>query len=442
MGARPVPFPLGCTGYTQPSKGTPILTPSTIEPPSPAARANSTRHPFAPKALRVYVWCVALLVLAVQGVRIYQLEVQHGHLGDFGRIYYAVISWRAGGELYAPNIATPEIAGETAAEMINVASPMWHLVVLPFTYLRPGVAFVLWVLCNVMAWAFSLRLCLREWRLTINPHSYAVIALAIVASTLTAGAFHTGQYVGLLMVPATLAWRAAKRGEWAASGAWLGFLTSHKPFVFLFIAWLIWQRRWRGALVSCVVLIVSVACGELVFGLGIYQQWQQTLRDGVPAWGWLYVNASAWAPWARAFGPSPVFTHAANPTVAVASALASATAIAGVTAWRLRRVVDVDLAWSVLWSAALLISPLGWTYYLWWGTGPFGALILHAWQHRPELRRHIIAVGACFILPLRTLLLGQPSVVASFTVGSIFTWALLAIWIGAVSDERLSNSVA
>ena len=130
-------------------KGTHILTPSTIEPPSPAARANSTKHPFAPKALRVYVWCMALLVLASQGARTYQLEVQHGHLGGFGRIYYAVVTWRAGGELYAPNAATPETVGETATEMINVASPMWHLVVLPFTYLRPGVALVLWVLCNV-----------------------------------------------------------------------------------------------------------------------------------------------------------------------------------------------------------------------------------------------------------------------------------------------------
>ena len=79
------------------------------------------------------------------------------------------------------------------------------------------------------------------------------------------------------MVPATLAWRAAKRGEEGASGAWHGFLSSNKPFVFLFLGWLIWQRRWRGALVAGVVLIVSVACGELVFGLGIDQQWQQAL---------------------------------------------------------------------------------------------------------------------------------------------------------------------
>jgi hypothetical protein len=418
------------------------LTPSKIEPRSPTGRADSRQHPLAPKGLRVFVWSVTFVVLVFQAARTYQREVQFGHLGDFGRIYYAVVSWRAGGELYGRNVATPEIVGETAAEMSNVASPTWHLVVLPFTYLRPGPAFVLWVLCNVTAWAFSLYVCLREWRLTIKPPSAPLIALAIVASTLTAGAFHTGQYVGLLMIPATLAWRAAKHGKWAASGAWLGFLTSHKPFVLIFIAWLLWQRRWRGVIVSCAVLIGSVACGELVFGLSIYQQWQQALREDVPAWSWLYVNASAWAPWARALGPSTVFAHAANPTIAVTAALASAIAIAGVTAWRLQRAMDVDLAWSVLWSAALLISPLGWTYYLWWGAGPFGALTLHAWQHRPELRPYIIAVGACFILPLRTVLMGQPSVVASFTIGSIFTWALLAIWIGAVSDERLSNGVA
>jgi hypothetical protein len=238
------------------------------------------------------------------------------------------------------------------------------------------------------------------------------------------------------MVSATLAWRAAKHGKWAASGAWLGFLSSHKPFVLIFIAWLLWQRRWRGVIVSCAVLIASVACGELVFGPSIYQHWQQALREDVPAWGWLYVNASAWAPWARAFGPSPVFTHAAIPTIAVTSALASATAVAGVTAWRLRRGMDVDLAWSVLWSAALLISPLGWTYYLWWGAGPFGALTLHAWRDRPIRPDLVICAGNALVDALALVTashLDQQFLVVGAQLPEPTVNVTAAIWRGASS---------
>jgi hypothetical protein len=97
--------------------------------------------------------------------------------------------------------------------------------------------------------------------------------------------------------------------------------------------------------------------------------------------------------------------------------------------------VNIDIAWTILWCAALLISPLGWTYYLWWAAGPIGAVVLHAWHHRPERRWLLVVLAAGVSLPSgATLLLGQPSVVASFTIGSILTWALLAIWIVAVSS--------
>src|SRR5919109_3234524 len=52
----------------------------------------------------------------------------------------------------------------------------------------------------------------------LSHHDPALTGLANrqwrVSSTLTAGAFHTGQYVGFLMVPATLAWRSQ---QWRAS---------------------------------------------------------------------------------------------------------------------------------------------------------------------------------------------------------------------------------
>jgi hypothetical protein len=215
-------------------------------------------------------------------------------------------------------------------------------------------------------------------------------------------------------------------------------LASQKPFVFIFVAWLVWHRRWRGVVTAALVTIASVALGEMVFGRGIHLQWQTVLRSDVAAWGWLFLNASAAAPWMRAFGPSPAFSHAQHADLMGYAVVGSAAVIAGVTAWRVRRSTDVDLSWGVLWTAALLISPIGWTYYLWWAAGPLGATLIVNWQARPALRRPLLLAAAIVVLPLSTLLIGQPSITASFTLGSMFTWALVAVWIAAVSDGRLA----
>ena len=74
---------------------------------------------------------------------------------------------------------------------------------------------------------------------------------------------------------------------------------------------------------AAIVSIGSVVLGEIAFDPGIHQQWRASLQQDVTGWTWLYVNASAWAPWARAFRPSPSFAHVLEPTLAVLPALVS-----------------------------------------------------------------------------------------------------------------------
>jgi hypothetical protein len=188
---------------------------------------------------------------------------------------------------------------------------------------------------------------------------------------------------------------------------------------------------------AAVVTGAVIGLGEMAFGSGVHLQWQAVLRRDVSTWGWLLLNASIAAPWMRAFGEAPAFAHIEHTAVMAYGALGSAAVIAGVTAWQARRSAEVDLAWSVLWTAALLISPIGWTYYLWFAAGPLGATLIVIWQTRVAWRQPLLVLAACFVLPLPTLFMGQPSVTASLTVGSMFTWALMALWIAAASDGRL-----
>ncbi len=94
----------------------------------------------------------------------------------------------------------------------------------------------------------------------------------------------------------------------------------------------------------------------------------------------------------------------------------------------------MDIAWAVLWTAGLLLSPLGWTYYLWLGLGPFGVLAKAVWRQQPRRRWTLWVLGACAVLPISVLMTGQPSVTASLTIGSMYTWALLVWWWMSVSS--------
>ena len=398
-------------------------------------------HPLASRGIRLVLWIIVTALVGVQSFGVWGMCVQDRQLCDFGHFYYAAAEWRNGDAgLYERNLASPRVVDGQQFELRNVASPVWHLVVLPFTFLSPGLAFALWVACNIAAWTWSLLICRSQWKLHVDHRAYPFIALGILSSTLTAGAFHTGQYVGLMMLPATLAWRAARENRWVAAGAWLGLLAYNKPFALIFVAWLVWNRQGRALVTTAIVLIGSVVLGELAFGPGIHQQWRASLQQDVTGWTWLYVNASAWAPWARAFRPSPSFAHVLEPTLAVLPALVSAGLVALVTGWRLRRPVDVDAAWAILWAAALLISPLGWTYYVWWAAGPFGVIVLRCWREQPHRRWQLLAIAACFWLPLNALTIGQPSVLASFFLGSLFTWAMIAFWLVALRDANHQNN--
>src|SRR5688572_21979102 len=102
--------------------------------------SRSSRHPLASRWMQAYVWLMVGAVCLVQARGVVRTCISTGQLCDFGRFYYATLAWRGGGDLYAPNPATPAKIRDTTLHMPNVASPAWHAAVLPFTYLSPVTA--------------------------------------------------------------------------------------------------------------------------------------------------------------------------------------------------------------------------------------------------------------------------------------------------------------
>jgi hypothetical protein len=112
-----------------------------------------------------------------------------------------------------------------------------------------------------------------------------------------------------------------------------------------------------------------------------------------------------------------------------------------VTVWRTLRLAApvlapdvVDAAFLVLVLAALLVSPLGWVYYLPLVTGPaLAAATRRPMLDRPGwLRGLLLGSVALFYVPFEVAEAWQPSRMATLTLASVYAWGLLGWWTALV----------
>jgi hypothetical protein len=106
-----------------------------------------------------------------------------------------------------------------------------------------------------------------------------------------------------------------------------------------------------------------------------------------------------------------------------------------------------DRAFAILLVSAVLLSPLGWIYYLWLPVGPIAATARAWWIERsikvggtstsiatPSWYLFLASMmGMAVPVPFSTAL--QPSALATFLIGSIHFCSLLFIWIALMIDR-------
>jgi hypothetical protein len=330
---------------------------------------------------------------------------------DFGQFYRAIHAARHGASMYGPLVQGDRV-------VYNLNPPHFHLLVLPLADLDAATAFWVWTALGIAALVLIVGLQSHAWLAGLQDKAPALLLLAwLFVTPITGAVLVTGAPVWVLLPLVWGAWQLERRGRYVPSGVLLGLVASVKPFLLVFVPWLLWRRRWRGLVSFVFAAAAWFTVGLAMFGAHSYAQWVDALARS-SAWGWGQLNASVWGLTSRALTPNPHWDNVSAPLSPFFIWAVVACLILTTTYVSLRS-ADVDTAWARLLVAACLTSTLGWIYYVWW-LFP----VAKVWQGRT------LSWAALFALtvPPQWLFMGQPSLLLSFTLASVYTWGLVTLW--------------
>lgn len=309
----------------------------------------------------------------------------------------------------------------------NLNPPHFNVVLLPFTLLDLPQALLAWLATSAVALVLSLTVIVR----TVVLRGWAVLAACafLYAAVPMVSTLLTGQVGLVLLLPFTLAWASARRDRYLAAGAWIGVCASIKPFFLLFVPYLVMRRQRGAAAVSLVMVVALFSIGLAYYGVEAYRVWLTNLAS--VTWAEHYMNASVLGVVERSLSASewrqvPV-VDVPDVVMPLWAALCAGMGVA--TLWRVRDTTRVDGQFLLITTAALLLSPLGWTYYLWFLAPPIVATVSSL--DRITWRECLLGMGLVgFLVPpfLPLGALGWSHGLGTATLGSVYFWSLAALW--------------
>lgn len=397
-------------------------------------------------------WNVALVVVMERGIV----------RSDFGKLHASAQAFLAGRDMYDLGPATlSPVRGMTDQVLhyipfLNLNPPHFHLILLPLAPLSARWALVVWGIVSLVCLAFSLRLIARESGIVLTRWRRRLAVLAFLGFAGLGAVALTGQVSFLLLLPVTLAWIRARRGKWAEAGVYLGLAMSVKPFLAIFLPYLVLRRRF-------VTLATAVGAGTAAFlvGLGVFgwaahRSWIAGLS--AVSWEWVAMNASVLGFLKRVLAPSLYYEPLLEVPGLIAPVWLLLSGAIGVVTLAVAAADSderaVDRAFALLLLAALLVSPLGWTYYWWLALGPMVAVVACRWGRDARdahverwpasntrcWRRALLLVAVPGLFwPLPATIAFQPSAWATVFLGSAYFWATLALWAALIADWRVAG---
>lgn len=358
------------------------------------------------------------------------------HMNDFGKFYYATVAYRSGGDLYTPSVATAiPIGSGLEHQFLNLNPPHFHLAMIPFSFLPPTWALGLWTAAGVSALATSIRSASASiTRRQLSLQEALWVTLAALALAPTAMVSLTGQVTYFLTLLVTNAWAAARTGRWRRAGALMGLAVATKPFLAPLCVYLAVRRRWAALATAAVSAVLCYGAGLAVFGWAAHVHWVRALAS--VDWEWAPMNGSIAGMLSRALESSPLFVPVLlRPDWVAPLSMVFSSAVFTATVWRcVRSSHDVDLDFARFLSAALLISPLGWAYYLPLTAAPLAAVWWRRWAGPWTLADYTLVAGTMLsFTPVVVSMAATDTAVGTLSVGSVSFWTTSLLWAGSMA---------
>ena len=375
---------------------------------------------------------LATIVIAVAGI--YALVThaalisinQDLHYNDFGKFYYSLQNWTAGASLYGRNPATfIPFTESTGRQFWNMNPPHFHFFIWPLLFFEIGWAFYVWSVVNIAAFVLAIVAIARTAKLELSARGWMLVALGLLWAAPTIAWSVTGQMTGLVVALITWIWLDVRSGRWIRAGVAIGLAVSIKLFFGPLALLLILKQQWRAVIAGAMTGLLLIVAGLAVFGLQSYLEWMRALRD--VTWVWAVMNGSVFAPVARlwlgdesAFG----FTPDLRGAMRIGWLFALPILVTGMlTAWRS---TNADRSILVVILTSLLASPLGWVYYYWIALGPLVSL------RNDAVVRHAALLASVWLVFPYYWLWPSDSMLFTLTLGSAYTWSLVAAWTGSI----------
>lgn len=338
-------------------------------------------------------------------------------ISDFTKFYASAQQLARGQDPYA-DVAREQFAPASASvpgeEVLagNLNPPQVAVLMMPLAALPVRFALQVWAVISV---GLGMLGCTVLWHALNEPPRPLANLLWLLCGFLlyfpTLLALQLGQLTFLTFLLLALAWRAVRNGHSRAAGILLGLACSMKLFVGLVVVYFLVRRRWRVVLWAAVTLVVTTLIGALAAGWQSYFRYEEVLAT--VTWYASGMNASFTGFFYRFLGGSTnqplVMLPALGRWLAPAAAGASFVLLVWL-AWPPTREQEneVDaLGIGLAFCFALLISPLGWSYYF-----PILLIAVYpAWKQNfygsPTARWMIIAAVALTALPLPRIVLAH-----------------------------------
>ena len=292
---------------------------------------------------------------------------------------------------------------------VNMNPPQFQLALAPLAALPLPVASTVFRAVSLASAIFCI------WWLARSSHDRwtpgdvgALLAWAPMASMLS-----LNQVTWLIWPLLIFAWTSWRRDRWTAGAVSFGIALSVKPFLGVVALWLLATRRWRALTTAIAAASGAFAVGFLAYGAGPYRAWISAL--GREQWSWAPMNASVAGWLARIALADDTTGTTPTPTGFAAVALLLSVGIVVAAVARARH-CGAERTWPLLVASALLASPLGWIYYVWWIVA----------VSRPM---EILMMSPLLWVPWAYVPAHSANRFVAGTVGSVYFWGLLLVWV-------------